>query len=82
MPFKCLFYGHKWRSFTVGYMKRVGLDSYVPQVWLNDRCVRCHEYRNPLIAAEQEFVMRVEPYYTITGEYKKGDETHDSLFRK
>jgi hypothetical protein len=45
------------RPYTVGWFTPEG----DPQVYLNDRCVRCGAYRNEYIGCEQDHKLRHEP---------------------
>lgn len=71
MTFLCWLLGHRWATYTVGTAA-----GYAPEVWLNDRCLRCDEYRNPLIEVEQRRVMRSGPGSVETGEWCKA-KGHD-----
>lgn len=68
MTFRCWLLGHAWASYNVGVSARP-LDGEA-EVWLNDRCLRCDEYRNQYIAADQWRVLRY-PGAVETGEWLK-----------
>jgi hypothetical protein len=55
---RCRIFGHHMVPYSVGWQKELYPGESVPQVYLNDRCLRCHEYRNPLIGERQELVLR------------------------
>ena len=53
----CWLLGHQWRHYGVSWLTTDG----DPQCYLNDRCQRCREPRNPLIWLAQENIIRTHP---------------------
>lgn len=68
MRLRCRLLGHEWASYNVGTARNLHGN---PEVWMNDRCLRCDEYRNPFIAAEQWRLLH-HPYAVETGDWLKG----------
>jgi hypothetical protein len=60
----CWWRGHKWASFDVRWWLD---DPGVPQVLINDRCMRCREPRNPLIFYDQIARLAADPGANVRG---------------